>query len=144
MKFLGLSHQLKRIPILVSALALMLSVTPTVVQSQTTLEVIQATALANVKLSAQQKAHVTQLIEATREQISSILTPVQQHQFQAALLGDTTFDAAFAAMKLSQKQQTQLQKVLWSSQEQAEAVLTPKQLKQVHQNVEDYFESHKI
>jgi hypothetical protein len=142
MKFFG-SHQLHRISILVSALALMLSITPKVVQAQTN-QAIETATLTNVKLSAQQKAHVTQLIETTRSQILSFLTPAQQRQFQAALRGDTSFDAAFAAMKLSQQQQTKLQKVLSSSQQQAEAVLTRKQFLQVRKNLENYVERQKI
>ncbi len=142
MKFFGF-HQLRRISILISALALMLSITP-IVQAQTNQAEIETATLTNVKLSAQQKAHVTGLIETTRSQISSILTPAQQHQFQAALQGDTTFDAAFAAMKLSQQQHTKLQKILSSSQKQAEAVLTRKQFLQVRLNLENYLERHKI
>ncbi len=142
MKFFGF-HQLQRISILGAALALMLSYTPKVVQAQTN-KAIETATLTNVKLSAQQKAHVTGLIETTRSQISSFLTPAQQRQFQAALQGETTFDAAFAAMKLSQQQQTKLQKVVSSSEQQAEAVLTRKQFLQVRKNLENYVERQKI
>lgn len=142
MKFFGF-HQLQRISILGAALALMLSITPEVVQAQTN-KAIETATLRNVLLSAQQKAHVTGLIETTRSQISSFLTPAQQSQFQAALQGDTTFDAAFAAMKLSQPQQTKLQKVLSSSWQQAEAVLSRKQFLQVRKNLENYVERQKF
>ena len=121
----------------------MLSIAPKVVQAQTN-QAIETATLRNVLLSTQQKARVTRLIETTRSQISSFLTPAQQRQFQAALRGDTTFDAAFAAMKLSQQQQTRLQKVLSSSWQQAEAVLTRKQFLQVRKNLENYVERQKI
>ncbi|MBV9389697.1 MAG: hypothetical protein JOZ78_25015 [Chroococcidiopsidaceae cyanobacterium CP_BM_ER_R8_30] len=145
MKFASFTQTLKLIASLIGAISFTLTISPTIVQAQpTTSKAVQSAALADVNLSAQQKAQVNQLYESARSQVWSILTPAQQNQLQAALRGNTTFPAAIAAMQLSQKQLPQLQKVLLSSRQRAETILTPKQFQQVCQNMETYFENHQI
>ena len=97
-----------------------------------------------LNLSADQKAKLKQIREATESKISAILTPEQrqqrdtlkqQHQAQRqsgqSRMGKKGGDRSMAALNLSADQKAQISEIRKQSKQEMDAVFTPEQLQQL-------------
>ncbi|WP_051470221.1 hypothetical protein [Fischerella sp. PCC 9605] len=69
----------------------------------------------NQQQTPQQQSQLEQTQRNTLQEVSAVLTPEQQQQFQNALNQGQGIRSALASLNLSEEQQTQLQAIMESS-----------------------------
>lgn len=72
----------------------------------------------NQQLTPQQQSQLQQVQRNTLQEVSAVLTPEQQQQFQTALASGQKMRAAVSGLNLSSEQQEQVQQIMQASKTQ--------------------------
>jgi ribonuclease HII len=72
----------------------------------------------NQQLTPQQQSQLQQIQRNTLQEVSAVLTPEQQQQFQTALASGQKMRAAVSSLNLSSEQQEQVQQIMQASKTQ--------------------------
>jgi Spy/CpxP family protein refolding chaperone len=87
----------------------------------------------NLNLTADQKARMKQIREATKAQMDAVFTPEQKAQLQAAKQQGTNRREVMRSLNLTEDQKNRLWAIREQSKQQFEAILTAEQQQQLQQ-----------
>lgn len=86
-----------------------------------------------LNLSPEQKEEMKRIKQATRQQMSNILTPEQKARLEAARANQENPRQVYQSLNFTEEQIAKMKEIRQSSWQQMEAILTPEQRQQMQQ-----------